>query len=81
MNKSTHLVQTIDSSNLELIYSNQSSEGEIINNFNEGFSLNNEKSKYLYTELTEEQRIQKLHTIISEINKEGVYKVVFSRSI
>ena len=38
MNKSTHLVQIIDSSDLELIYSNQSSEGESINNFNEGFS-------------------------------------------
>ena len=73
MNKSTHLVQTIDSSDLELIFSNQSSEGEIINNFNEGFSLNNEKSPSLFTELTEEQRNQKLHTIISEINKEEIY--------
>ena len=81
VNKCTHHVQTIDSSDLELIYSNQSSEGESINNFNEGFSLNNEKSPSLFTELTEEQRIQKLHTIISEINQEGIYLGVFKRSL
>ena len=81
MNKSTYLFQTIDISDLELIYSNQSSEGEIINNFNEGFSLNDEKSPSVFTELTEEQRIQKLHSIISEINKNEIYLGVFDKNI
>ena len=72
MNKSPYILQIINSS-FDIIYSNKSSEGEIINNFNEGISLNYKKSPSLYTQLTEEQRIQKLETIISEINQEGIY--------
>ena len=81
MSKSAHLVQAIDISDFELIYSNLSSEGESINNFNEGLISNNEEPPSLFTQLTEEQRIQKLYRIISEINQEGIYKVVFYRSI
>ena len=81
MNKNTYPVQIIDSSGLELIYSNQSSEGEITNNFNESISINDEKSPSLYTELTTEQRNQKLYTIISEINKGGLYLGIFDMSL
>ena len=35
---------------------------------------NKEKLVSLYTQLSDEQRVQKLNTIKNEINKEGIYK-------
>ena len=59
---------------MESIYSNPLFEGELITSKNEGIILIGENSPSLFTPLTEEQRIQKLNAIISEINQSEIYK-------
>ena len=74
MNKSTHLVQNIDSSDFEFIDTNLASKGESITIKDEEDSFHFENFPLFFDQLTEEQRVQKLHAIISEINQEGIYK-------